>query len=404
MQLQKEEIFKKQIMQQKRLVLTLIILAALLTSLLPLTLTAFAQPLDNDDFDIVFFETTKELYDTQADELYLTANKEALLDMRLQPLGFAYDFTANGEQGYTIIIRLDGEITVAEFALGANSPFEGVNGNRVYAYYKTYLYENNGDYFACENGAKLAPEAVNALTDKGYKASGAITYSEEYVTYSEKSKYNKDLALRHPYISEVGGLSNACAPIAGANLIQYWDKFCENLIPDFTSYTILYNQCVYKGPETELQNLTRQLYKDMKTNVTGAGTTEDQFKNGLKTYCRRQGYNNVAFYNCMISGKLSFSFAKLRIDNGQPLALFVDTFTVANIWEGETDYIDYLVGNGCHVMAGFGYKEINYTLSDGTARTDNYIAVASGLSLYTQSYFNVYLNTIVDDAFGVVIS
>ncbi len=392
----------KQTLQIRKLTITVLLLALLATMLLSVATTAFAQPLDKDDFDIVFLETSKELYDTQNEELYLTANKELLLDIQLQPLGFVYDFTINGEDGYAIIILDDG-ITVSEFALGAQSPYNGITDDKVYVYYLTYLRASNGELLTL-NGQKLTAADINALTAKAYKSTGSITYSEERVTYTSKNVNKKNLAFRHPYVTEVGGLSNACAPIAGANLIQYWDRFCVNLIPDYTPYTILNNQYIYKGPEIIIQDLTKQLYNDMRTNVTAAGTTETQFKNGFETFCKRQGYVSVTYNTCMSNKKFSYSLAKQKIDAGQPLAIFVDTFTVAKISETETDYIDYMIGNGCHVMAGFGYREVNYILSDGTQRNDYYLAVASGYSMYNRSYFNVNLNTLIDDVFGVVIA
>lgn len=394
----------EQTKQKKKLVVIAILVALLLVS--SVTSVAFAQPVGNDDFDIVFWETTKELYVAQTDEIRLTANKEVLLDMNLAPLGYVYDFSANGEKGFAIIISIDNIITVTEFAMGQN-PYADVTDNRVYASYLVYLRENNGDYYIVGSNNKLSEAAVAALSQNAYKGTGAITYSQEYVYFTSKDVNRKNLALRHPYVSEVGGLSNACAPIAGANLIQYWDRFHENLIPNFTSYSIVYNQCVYKGPDSTVQNMTRQVYADMQTNVTAAGTTETQFKNGLQTYCARQGYGTVTYNTCMSGRTFNYDLAKQRIDAGQPLAIFVDTFTVAEVGEstnGQYDFIDRMIGDGCHVMAGFGYKEVSYVLTDGTHRTDHYLAVAAGFSKYDTSYFNVYLNTQIDDVFGVVIS
>lgn len=393
----------RQLTQPKRLFVALILLAILI-SLFSTTAIAFACPLNNDDFDIVFLETTKELYDTDADELYLTANKEPLLDIRLNPLGYVYDFYINGSSGYAILILIDDEIIVAEYALDVVSPYSDMSGNRIYVNYLTYLREDQGEFYVMPNNTRLPTVAIEALTAKAYCGNGSITYSEEYITYISKNVNKKNLTIRHPSIVEVGGLSNACAPIAGANLIQYWDRFCENLIPNYTSYTILNNQYLYKSDPANLDNIVIALYTDMSTNVNNAGTTETQFKNGLRTFCSRQGYGTVNFNSCMSWGKFNYDLAKQRIDAGQPLAIFVDTFTAANISESDTDYIAYLNGNGCHVMAGFGYKEISYVLTSGAERTDYYIAVAAGYTMFSRAYYNINLRTTIDDVFGVVIS
>lgn len=387
----------------RKILVISVVLIILITLCVPLIGIAYAQPLTYDDYDIVFLETTKELYETQADEIELTANKEILYDMQISPLGYIYNFTVNGEEGFAILIPINDEITVTEFSMG-ESPYTDIIGNKIYASYLTYLYEKDGRYYFAGSDSNLSEETLSLLSQKSFKGTGSITYSEERVTYTNKNVNKKNLAFRHPYIVEVGGLSNACAPIAGANLIQYWDRFCENLIPNYTPYTMLNNQFIYKGDAATLNEVVRTLYTDMKTNVNNAGTTEDQFKNGFKTFCNRQGYNTVTFNSCMQSGKFNYNLAKQRIEAEQPLAIFVDTFTVADISESDTDFIAYLNGNGCHVMAGFGYKEIFYTLTNGSIRNDYYIAVASGYSMYSRSFFNVNLNTIIDDVFGVVIS
>lgn len=178
----------------------------------------YAQPLNYDDFDIVFIETVKEPNDSLTDEIIITANKEVLPDMSLQPLGFVYDFTVNDDDGFAIIILSDNEITITEFALGSSSPYAEVTDNRIYASYLTYLYEKNGDYYTVTDNVKLPESAVTSLSEKAYITTGTITYSDERVTCGSKNANKMELALRHTAITEVGGLSGACACLAGANL------------------------------------------------------------------------------------------------------------------------------------------------------------------------------------------
>ncbi len=395
----------QQTTQIKKLLVIALLSAILLAALLSATSMAFAQPLDNDDFDVVFLETAKELYDTPSEELMLTANKELLLDIRLNPLGYVYDFVINGENGYATVILIDDVITVTEFALETRSPYENAKGNKVYVNYLYHLYETDGEFFTVTDNVKLTQQTVDALAEKAYKGSAITSSRTETITYKSKTPgAAKNLVFRHPAITTASNLTNACAPIAGANLIQYWDRLNENLIPNYTSYTKLGTNIVYKTENDTVQQVAVQLYRDMKTNSIGEGTTEDQFKSGFKTYCSRQGYNTVNYNSCMSNNKFSYNLAKQRLDAGQPLALFVDTFTIAKITEGNTDSIEYLVSNACHVMAGFGYKEISYVLTNGTTRNDYYIAVAGGFQEYGISFYNVNLDTQIDDVFGVVIS
>lgn len=54
-------------------------------------------------------------------------------------------------------------------------------------------------------------------------------------------------------------------------------------------------------------------------------------------------------------------------------------------------------------MAGFGYKEVTYTLTNGGQRQDFYITVASGFFLRKRGYFNINYNTQIDDAYALLI-
>ena len=392
-----------QLTKQKTKLIALTILVVIFAMIAIAMPTANAQSLNYDDFDTVFLETAKELCSANTTEIQLTAQKEPLFDISLNMLGYVYDFTYNEQFGYAIVIWLNDQPQVTEFVIDSPSPYEEVTGNKIYVKFLTHLYENEGDFFLIDQNIKLTEEDIQLLSTIGYRGMGDITYSEERITYTSKSENKERLAFSHPAVTEVGGLSNACAPIAGANLIQYWDRFNENLIPNFTSYTLTLGQIMYKPMTTNIENIVRDLYTDMGTNSNGSGTTLTQFKNGLSTYCNEHGYS-ISYNTCMSNEQFSYSLAKQCIEAGQPLALFVDTFTIADITSSETDLISYLHGNGSHIMAGFGYNEITYTFSNGSTRTDYYIAVASGYTTYSRAFYNINMNTIIDNVFGVVIT
>lgn len=93
-----------------------------------------------------------------------------------------------------------------------------------------------------------------------------------------------------------------------------------------------------------------------------------------------------------------------EVDAGEPLVLFVEDLSVAKIFALDgNDLIDYALHYGSHVIAGFGYKAIEYTLNDGTTLTNYYIAVASGIITKSRGYYNIAYNTVIDDAYGISI-
>lgn len=54
-------------------------------------------------------------------------------------------------------------------------------------------------------------------------------------------------------------------------------------------------------------------------------------------------------------------------------------------------------------MAGFGYLDIVYTMSDGSTSNANFIRVATGQSLRREGYYNIRTHKI-NDAMSIKIS
>lgn len=383
-------------------VLTLCISAGMI--FLPTGEKAYAETISNEEYDVVFLQNITELaQDTYGGNIELTATKESVFDLELNHLGFIYEFSINEQNGYAIVINTSGYFEVAEVYFDANNPYSEVVGKPIYISNMIYLYYSNGEFYNSETGAIISDVVLSALSTNACYANGNATYvSWENIYYNNKQELEHKLAYRHPGIIQISNYSNACAAVAGANLVQYWDRFKPNLIANFTPGTALGSNYIYKEPDSNTSNVIGQLYYDMETNIGGSGATIAQFKNGLSTYCQRYGYN-VTYTSCLTNGNFSYASAKQYLENSIPLVLFVDPFTIAEVTTTAqgNDYIEYIICDAPHVMAGFGYREITYTLSDNTTREDKYIAVASGITNKSRGYFNINYNTIIDDAYAV---
>lgn len=369
---------------------------------------AYAEEYDFGDADSEFIENAVALAkDSYVGDISLTTTKENLYDIDLEPLGYIYDFVVNGEPGYAMVIYQNGAFNLTEIYFNVINPYYGLSGiQRIYLKEFNYLYYLDGEYFIAETDTPVTDEIMEILRQGSYYSSVNSLDSSEGGTiyYVSKSEDSNELALRHPGIVQVSGYTNACAPIAGANLIQYWDRYKTNLIPNYTPGRSLANYYLYQEPGTATDGVVGQLFTDMGTNTIESGTSIPQFKAGMTTYCSRAGYS-ISYNSCMQNGQFSFSVAKQRIDAGQPLALFVENLTVATIYAQDGyDEIDYSFLNGSHVMAGFGYKEIEYVLNNGTTQVNYFIAVASGLSSRSRGYYNINYSTVIDDAYGINIA
>lgn len=250
--------------------------------------------------------------------------------------------------------------------------------------------------------------AVAGGADEGkeeicYRDSGSVSYVEtgansatiENITinYSSRTLDTHTLALRFPsydYSPAIG----SCAAIAGGNLIGFFDRYDENLIPNHSSGSAFGNTYLYNIEDSAVQAVIRELYDYMGT--TTSGTTEQQFKDGLTDFCRDKGHG-ISFSSCMQGSSLNYSTAKSYLDQNRPVILFLNSYNVAEITERDNyDVYQYYVSQVPHIMISFGYKTYVY---DGTAY--NYFSVASGIIGHKSGLYNIDYKTKINNALAV---
>ena len=372
--------------------------------------TAKAASLDYDGFDDVFLKTVEEyIGDNFWGEVALTADKEVIYDVDLNEMGYIYDFTVNGQSGYATVLDTKGYPEAAEVYFDSVNPVLGAkykDYKKVYVANTVYVLSDGESYYSA-SGEALPEDVVSALSEVAYRASSDVVpvTSSETITYTARVETDVlAMAKRHPSIKDVEDVyANACVPLAAANVIQFWDRYQTNLIENYTPGALIGKNYLYKAPKDELKAVVGELYNLMGTNSGKAGTTVSQFKSGMTAYCSGKGYG-ISYNSCMTNGKFDYSKAKDNMKNGYPLVLFVDPFTLAEITANSgSDTIKYTKYNAEHCMAGFGYKDIKYTLSNGSTRTDNYIEISSCIKGCNDGYYNINYNAGIDDAYGIYI-
>lgn len=259
-------------------------------------------------------------------------------------------------------------------------------------------------------GAWIAPCAVQKTDndDIAYKDSGTVyfdgdinlmssTVTPKKVDYITRDKTKFDLAIRCPCYTFAPAVGS-CAPVAGSNVVGFYDRYDENLIPNHLSSRPVANSCVYTIEDDAVIATTRELYNLMGT--TTAGTTEKQFWNGLTAYCNSKG-KTLTTYSCMTRGSFDYSKARTYIESNKPIVLFLSGYNVNLILEYENyDAISCYSSDASHVMVGFGYASMFYHTTTGDF-TENYMAVASGLEGWSTGFFDIDLNTVINDALAV---
>lgn len=248
-------------------------------------------------------------------------------------------------------------------------------------------------------GACLCGNAV-AGKDTTYCDDGIALLSETNITVNYESK-DEDLfrmVLKHPCYAASPYVSS-CACIAGANVIGFYDRYDEELIPNHKSGTTFQGYFLYSIEDAYITELVKQLYADMGTNSDG--TTVAEFKNGMSKFVNRKG-KTISYTSCMKNKKFDYATAKSYMEANQPVVLFCSGYNVADFHTSEkSDRIDYYESSANHVMVGFGWQEVNYTLTATSSVLYQYIAVASCTGSKSSGYFDINYNTTINDAYAI---
>ncbi len=218
-----------------------------------------------------------------------------------------------------------------------------------------------------------------------------ITYTTRTVTRSHL------LAIMYPsfnYSPAVG----SCGCIAGANVLGFYDRYYENLIPNHDAGTMYSDMFLYNTEDSAVVQVIETLYEYMGTEHVG--TTEDEFLDGMRRYCNEKG-RTISFSSCMSSNSFDFSSAQRKMEANQPIILFLSGYnTVALTTEGNTDIVSYRVSDVNHIMIAFGYSVVDYVTSSGVI-TYNFFDVATGLSGMNIGLYDINYKTKINDALAV---
>ena len=212
----------------------------------------------------------------------------------------------------------------------------------------------------------------------------------ETINYDHKERtYSYNMPTGVPAYVPAEGIINNCANIAGASIIGFYDRFCEELIPDYTTYVKLGSAVIYRSDSvSEVVKVMAALYDLMGTNVGGNGTTFDGYQSGMSAYAKRCGYTYSS--ETVMSGK-NFDLDKYHaaITAGKPVSIFLTDYSVYTKTEtnGGTDKITYKYNNIGHVVVGYGYYvDTYYDSANKVIATRTYLHVANGQVLNPKCY------------------
>ncbi len=204
-------------------------------------------------------------------------------------------------------------------------------------------------------------------------------------------------------------ITNACGPVAGTNIVVYYDRWATNLIPNFDPGMISYGTYTYFPDLDWPQTITviESLYNLMKVPEVG-GTTSANFKSGLNSYVTGQGYS-VSYTSCYNSATtLNLTTLKTAINAGKVALLmcsqynFIYEVNDATATTGTVYYTQFNSTVG-HMMMVYGYKTLGYYNDGVKVGEDTFLLVSSGYSSEEQGYMRLNAFSVIDEAWVMYI-
>ena len=362
--------------------------------------SAAAEEGGYDEFERTFIQTAEELGLMDSN---LVFSRSLVYDIDGNALGYVFDYNADGVPGYAVAILGENGVKVTEICPNSENPYVRAEGIPVYTGEFGYWDKAGENFISLTSGAVLSKAELLQACEIRYCAIGdGLLSGGRVVNYESKQVSEFSLARKIPaYCYEV--TPDACAPIAAGNIVAYFDRYCAQLIPNYTPGSGFGSRYDYKPEQgAEIDALMAQLCIDMGTSPAGGGNTEEECLSGLSAYCTRAGYE-VSYESCMNGGTLDYNKAKQSLsEDKEPLLLFVTKVELSEIREeGDSDIYTTMYGPTNHIMSAFGYYEVTYSLSGGGSETGRFLQVATGIEDTRIAYLNMDNNLQTVSAYSV---
>ncbi len=257
----------------------------------------------------------------------------------------------------------------------------------------------------------FAPQAANVafadgIDESHYFGISTIYTMTETFSYSTKTTESYFINTSVPAYYDTANRDYTCAPVAGANIIGFYDRYFPDLVPDIaTGYArgTRYNYYAMARYETQLQSLIDDLVARMGTNSNG--TNKYSFMAGLSSYVASRNLSATftdITQEMTTTYVLDFEQAVSQLKNGNPIAFFTSGVNFTTFTDtGSSVTMNIQASNDDHIFVAYGYQKVVYYDANGnTVRECISFQTSSGENGLTGYYvINSYLA--VDSALAV---
>lgn len=231
----------------------------------------------------------------------------------------------------------------------------------------------------------LADTSKTVYCDDGlYRGTGTVTSATyDIVCNDYKLIDGAEISSPPSFGNTDHSMKNTCGPLAGLNISAFYDRWCTELIPDYTPGVMFPSGYEYYMDKrlTQTKQALRNLYDLMETEKYG-GATAETFKSGLKAYANNKGYSvsTSSFY----SNRVSVNLNKLKTE--------INSDKVGVILCERFDYVPriFIMENSArivkehhdapHIMMVTGYLTYQFYQNGATVATETFLCVSTGFS------------------------
>lgn len=236
-------------------------------------------------------------------------------------------------------------------------------------------------------------------------------YGDDAVTTALESEFIYYTRKEENYIETVGGAPlyyqlseypNSCGAVGGAMIVGFYDKYYEDLIPGYQSYT---PKGTYKRTDrVYIPKLMGELYTLMRTNVDDVGVSQADCLSGLSQYIKNHG-KTMSYSSVKGTNKINETAYYNAINSNKPTLLFCSKMVLHFVSNGDNfDEIGRTTFEGSHIAIAYGYVEIKYYNNNGLFKTDRYLNVGTGLAGVLTGYIDMSATDWCNAAYAITVS
>ncbi len=212
----------------------------------------------------------------------------------------------------------------------------------------------------------------------------------------------------HPNAPSFGNsdssMQNVCGPMAGTNIVVFYDRYYPNLIPNYAPGMVFANGTYHYYPDLgadETDAVKVSLYNLMQVPQVG-GTTSANFKSGLRSYVEGKGYSFS--YSSMYQSATSVNLTTFAnaINQGKVGMLMCSTYNFVYAIDMDVEAGEALVGRvnspNAHMMMVYGYKTLAFYKQGAHVCTKTFLYACSGYNTCDMGYIELNSYSTINEA------